>query len=243
MASVLPKAPTTREFWENILDKVDAITEIPPHRWDWRLYFDPDRNARDKIYSKWGGFLDDMPFDPMRYGMPPKSIASVDPMQLMALEVAQRALEDAGYHERAFERERASVILGASGGAGDVGSQYGLRSELPRFQGELPAEVAERLPEWTEDSFAGILLNVAAGRIANRLDFGGVNYTVDAACASSLAAVYQGVPELVAGRSDMVLAGGVDTVQGPFGYLCFSKTQALSPRGRCRRSTPRATAS
>ncbi|HSX70966.1 MAG TPA: beta-ketoacyl synthase N-terminal-like domain-containing protein, partial [Pseudomonas sp.] len=79
-----------------------------------------------------------------------------------------------------------------------------------------------------------ILINVMAGRIANRLDFGGVNFATDAACASSLAAVYQGINELLSGRSDLVIAGGVDTVQGPFGYLCFSKTQALSPRGRCR---------
>ena len=233
LASVLPKSNTTAEYWENILGKVDGITEIPSHRWDWRLYFDADRNARDKIYSKWGGFLDDMAFDPMRYGMPPKSIEAVDPMQLMALEVARRTLADAGYDQKPFDRERASVIIGASGGTGDVGSQYGLRSELPRFQGDLPAAVADRLPEWTEDSFAGILLNVIAGRIANRLNFGGVNFTTDAACASSLAAIYQGVTELVAGRSDIVIAGGVDTVQGPFGYLCFSKTQALSPRGRC----------
>ena len=230
IASVLPKSNTTREYWQNILDKVDAITEIPSHRWDWRLYFDADRNAKDKIYSKWGGFLDDMVFDPMRYGMPPKSISAVDPMQLMALEVARQTIEDAGYHEKAFDRERASVIVGASGGTGDVGSQYGLRSELPRFSGALPAEVADRLPEWTEDSFAGILLNVIAGRVANRLNFGGVNFTTDAACASSLAAIYQGVTELMAGRSDFVVAGGVDTVQGPFGYLCFSKTQ------RCRRA-------
>src|SRR5205814_10059310 len=201
IASVLPKANSTQEYWENILNKVDAITEIPSHRWDWRLYFDADRHAKDKIYSKWGGFLDDMAFDPTRYGMPPKSIESVDPMQLMALEVARRTLEDAGYHEKAFNRERASVIVGASGGTGDVGSQYGLRSELPRFQGSLPADVADRLPEWTEDSFAGILLNVIAGRIANRLNFGGVNFTTDAACASSLAAVYQAVTELSAGRS------------------------------------------
>ena len=233
MASVLPKANTTREFWENILAKVDAITEIPSHRWDWRLYFDADRQARDKIYSKWGGFLDDMMFDPTRYGMPPKSIESVDPMQLMALEVAQRTIVDAGYHEKAFERERASVIIGASGGAGDVGMQYGLRSEWPRFDGTLPDRIADNLPEWTEDTFAGILINVIAGRIASRLNFGGVNYVTDAACASSLAAIYQGVSELTAGRSDFVIAGGVDTVQGPFGYLCFSKTQALSPRGRC----------
>ena len=233
MASVLPKAASTREFWENILAKVDAITEIPSHRWDWRLYFDSNRQAKDKIYSKWGGFLDDLPFDPVRYGMPPKSIESVDPMQLMTLEVAQRALDDAGYADKPFDRERASVIVGASGGAGDVGMQYGLRSELPRFTGALPDSVAERLPQWTEDTFAGILLNVVAGRIASRLNFGGTNFVTDAACASSLAAIYQGVSELTAGRSDIVLAGGVDTVQGPFGYLCFSKTQALSPRGRC----------
>jgi acyl transferase domain-containing protein/NAD(P)-dependent dehydrogenase (short-subunit alcohol dehydrogenase family) len=233
ISTVLPQANTTREYWENILEKVDAITEIPSHRWDWRLYFDADRHAKDKIYSKWGGFLDDLVFDPTRYGMPPKSIESVDPMQLMALDVARRTIEDAGYADKPLNRERASVIIGASGGTGDVGTQYGLRSELPRFSGQLPDSVADRLPEWTEDSFAGILVNVIAGRIANRLNFGGVNFTTDAACASSLAAVYQGVSELSAGRSDFVIAGGVDTVQGPFGYLCFSKTQALSPRGRC----------
>ena len=90
------------------------------------------------------------------------------------------------------------------------------------------------LPEWTEDSFAGFLLNVTAGRIANRLDLGGANYTVDAACGSSLAALNVAVRELRTGASDMVVLGGVDTVQNPFTYLAFSKTQAFSPRGRCR---------
>lgn len=233
MACLLPKANSIEDYWNNILNKVDAITEIPLHRWDWRLYFDEDRSAKDKIYSKWGGFLDDMPFDPIRYGMPPKSLESIDPMQLMALEVAQRTLIDAGYQDRDFNRERASVILGVSGGTGDVGTQYGLRAELPRFYGSLPDNIADRLPEWTEDSFAGLLNNVSAGRIANRLNLGGVNFTTDAACASALAALYQSVSELTSGRSDFVITGGIDTVQGPFGYLCFSKTQALSPRGRC----------
>ncbi|MDG2051851.1 MAG: SDR family NAD(P)-dependent oxidoreductase [Myxococcota bacterium] len=234
IASYLPGAPDHRALWENILSNADAVTEIPTHRWDWRLYFDEDRERPDKVYSKWGGFLEDLPFDPVAYGIPPKAVESVDPMQLMALEVAYRTLEDAGYADVDFDRSRASVILGASGGVGDVGLQYGLRAEWPRFAGELPREVANRLPEWTEDSFAGILINVLAGRIANRLDFKGANFTVDAACASSLAAIHQAASDLQAGRSDFVLAGGVDTVQGPFGYLCFAKTQALSPRGQCR---------
>ena len=232
MACLFPKAGDLRTYWENILQKKNALTEIPAHRWDWRLYFDEDRNAKDKIYSKWGGFIDDLYFDPTRYGMPPNSVESIDPMQLMALEVARRTLADAGYEDKEFDRETASVILGASGG-GDVGNQYGLRSELPRFLGGLPDEVGKRLPEWSEDTFPGILLNVITGRIANRLNLGGVNFTTDAACASSLAAIYQAVGELVSHRSSMVIAGGVDTVQGPFGYMCFSKTQALSPRGLC----------
>ena len=90
------------------------------------------------------------------------------------------------------------------------------------------------MPEWTEDSFAGLLLNVAAGRVANRFDLGGVNFSVDAACASSLAAVYLAARELADHSSDMAIVGGVDTAQSPFGYLCFAKAQALSPRGRCR---------
>jgi acyl transferase domain-containing protein len=234
MAALLPKAPDLRTYWENILHKVDAIIEVPPDRWDWRLYFDPDPKAPDKVYSKWGGFLDSVPFDPMRFGMPPNTLPSIEPLQLLTLNVVQQALEDAGYGARPFARERTSVILGVGGGAGDLGQQYAVRAGLPLALDDPPAQAWERLPVWTEDSFPGILSNVTAGRVANRFDLGGVNYTVDAACASALAAVYLAVRELEDGTSDMVIVGGADTVQNPFAYLCFSKTHALSPRGRCR---------
>ena len=233
VAGIFPKAESIDELWDNILDKVDGTVEIPRERWDWRLYFNEDRASPDHIYSRWGGFLNDLLFDPLRYGIPPRAIKAVDPLQLMTLEVVRRCLADAGLENATEVHERTSVILGASG-VGDVGAQYAVRAEMPRFLGALAPQAAERLPQWTEDSFAGILLNVAAGRAANRFNFGGVNYTTDAACASSLAAVYQAVLELETRRSDVVVTGGIDTVQGPFGYLCFSKTQALSPRGRCR---------
>ena len=243
MATLLPKAPNLQRYWENILNKVDAITEVPKDRWDPEQYFDPDPGAKDKVYSKWGGFLDDIPFDPMKYGMPPSSLRSIDPGQLLTLEVVHAALDDAGYQDRSFARERTSVILGAGGGAADLGLGYGARTFLtkldalsegtPSVQAVL-ARAREDLPEWTEDSFAGILTNVLSGRVANRFDFGGTNFTVDAACASSLAAVSQGMKELQGGTSEMVIVGGVDTMQNPFTYLCFSKTHALSPRGRCR---------
>lgn len=234
MACVLPKAPDLKRYWENILYKVDAVTEIPLERWDWQRYYDPHPSTPDKVYSKWGGFIDPIPFDPTRYGMPPNTLPSIEPVQLLILEATRAALADAGYAERPLPRERTGIILGVGGGAGDLGQQYAVRANLPLYLENVPPAVWHQLPQWTEDSFAGILLNVVAGRVANRFDLGGVNYTVDAACASSLAAVYAAVRELEAGTADMMLVGGADTVQNPFAYLCFSKTHALSPRGRCR---------
>ncbi|MDD3762287.1 MAG: beta-ketoacyl synthase N-terminal-like domain-containing protein, partial [Nevskiales bacterium] len=231
IGTLLPKADNADDYWSHIVHKITAFGEVPATRWDWQQYFDGDRKTRDKVYSRWGGFLDEIAFDPMRFGIPPRSMKSIDPMQLLTLEVASRAIDDAGYAEGGFDRETTSIILGAGGGLGDLGLQYGVRAELPRFVENISDEVWDRLPEWTEESFAGTLLNVAAGRVANRLDFGGVNFTVDAACASSLAAISLAVGELESGRSSMVLAGGIDTVQSPFGFLCFSKTQALSPTG------------
>ncbi len=237
MSCILPKAPNLATFWDNIVNKVYAIDEVPDYRWDWRDYFDEDRAAPDKIYSRWGGFIDEIPFDPLEFGMPPNSLPSIDPMHILALVATRDALKDAGYDKRPFKRQATSVILGTSGGSGELGTNYNIRSSLPWLFGDGPAgriadEAGSKLPEWTEDSFAGLLPNVAAGRVANRFDFGGVNYVVDAACASSLTAVHLAVKELESRDSDMVIAGGVDATQTPFGFLCFSKTQALSPKGK-----------
>ena len=243
LACILPKAPDARTYWANIIDKVEAIEEIPPDRWDWRLYYHQDRKAQDKIYSKWGCFIDEVPFDPMEYGMPPNSLRSIEPLHLLTLQVVREAMKDAGYLTRSFNRERTSVILGAGGGVADLGIAYSIRSFIPLMEhmsngllkaDRLISQMNGFFPEWTEDSFPGILMNVAAGRVANRFDLGGVNFTVDAACASSMAAVYLAVRELQSYSSDMVVVGGSDTMQNPFTYLCFSKTQALSPTGRSR---------
>jgi hypothetical protein len=71
MSCALPKAPDVRTFWANMINKVDAISEIPSDRFNIDLYYDADRKARDKIYSRWGGFINDVPFEPLRYGIPP----------------------------------------------------------------------------------------------------------------------------------------------------------------------------
>ncbi|HTU20930.1 MAG TPA: beta-ketoacyl synthase N-terminal-like domain-containing protein, partial [Gemmataceae bacterium] len=242
MACFLPGANDVRTYWENVLGRVNAITEVPLDHWDWRLYYDANPKTRDKICSKWGGFLADMPFDPLLFGMPPNSLTSIEPVQLYALEAVRRALADAGYSDRPFDRERTAVILGAGGGAAQLAISYSFRSYLPMLAtvpglkdkaADILRQAETLLPDWTEDSFPGILINVIAGRVANRFNFGGPNFAIDAACGSSLAALYAGVRELEMGTSDLAVVLGADTVQNPYTYMAFSKTHAFSPRGRC----------
>ena len=231
---ILPGAQHPSDFWENLLRKVNTITEIPAGRWDWRLFFDPDRKASDKIYSRWGGFIDEVPFDPLRFGIPPNSLKSISCTQLLTLEVVRRALEDAGYESGDFDREHTSVVLASAEGGGAMYNALIARTMLPLLIESAPEQVMQRLPEWTGETFPGALVNVTAGRVANRFDFGGANFTVDAACASSLAAIDIAVAGLESGRCNVAIAGGADFSQSPFFYVAFSKTQALSPRGRAR---------
>ncbi|WP_328610754.1 SDR family oxidoreductase [Amycolatopsis sp. NBC_00345] len=230
MACMFPQAPDLAAFWANVLAGADAVTEVPPQRWDTSLYYDPDGQG-ERTPSRWGGFLPEIGFDPLQYGIPPSSLAGIEPVQLLALEAAHRALADAGYADRAFDRSRTSVVFGAEAGS-DLSNAMTLRSVLPAYVGELPPGLDEQLPRLTEDSFPGVLANVIAGRIANRLDLGGANYTVDAACASSLTAVDAACKELAGGTSDLVLCGGADLHNGINDYLLFASAHALSPTGR-----------
>ncbi|MFX0578322.1 SDR family NAD(P)-dependent oxidoreductase [Nocardia nepalensis] len=236
IAGVFPQAGDTARYWSNVVGGVDAITEVSADRWDPAIYYDSDAVGRvggGKSPSKWGGFLPDVPFDALAYGIPPASLAGIEPVQLLALEVATRALRDAGYGDREFDRKRASVVFGTEAGT-DLGTAYGFRSLFPAYFGALPSALDAHLPDLSEDSFPGVLGNVIAGRIANRLDLRGVNYTVDAACASSLAALDSACKELRAGTSDMVLCGGADTHNSIYDYLLFAAVGALSGNGRCR---------
>ncbi|MFG2944625.1 SDR family NAD(P)-dependent oxidoreductase [Streptomyces adustus] len=240
MACMFPQAPDLPTFWANVVGGRDAVGEVPPERWDPAVHYDAQGtggagSVGGGTPSKWGGFLPRIPFDPLRYGIPPASLGSIEPVQLLSLEAARRALEDAGYGDggREFDRSRTSVVFGAEAGS-DLSNAATLRAVLPSYHGRVPEGLDGQLPRLTEDSFPGMLANVISGRIANRLDLGGANFTVDAACASSLAAVDVACKELVGGTSDVVLCGGADLHNGINDYVLFASVHALSPTGRSR---------
>ena len=116
-AAVFAKAATLTEYWDNILNKIDGITEVPESRWNTEDYFDPDPNAEDKTYCKMGGFIPDIDFNPLEFGLPPNLLEVTDTSQLLGMVVARDAMEDAGYGtERDFNRETVGVVLGVAGG-------------------------------------------------------------------------------------------------------------------------------
>ena len=242
MASIFPKATNLPEYWDNILKKIDCITDVPASRWAIEDYYDPNPNAPDKTYCKRGGFIPDIEFDPVEFGLPPNILEVTDVSQLLGLVVARDAMEDAGYGEgRAFSRENTGVILGVVGMATKLFTPLMTRLQYPVWKKVLKSsgvsdEDAQRIVDkiklayvgWEENSFPGTIGNVIAGRIANRLDLGGTNFVTDAACGSSLAAIKLAVGELIQGRADMMISGGVDTDNSITTYLCFSKTPAFS---------------
>ncbi|GAA3463423.1 SDR family NAD(P)-dependent oxidoreductase [Saccharothrix longispora] len=240
MAGVFPGARDVQEFWTNVTRGVDCITEVPETHWRSADHYDPDPNAEDKTYCRRGGFLPSLRFDPVEFGMPPATIESTGVVQLVSLLVARDVLRDAGCDRDWFDPARTGVVLGYSG-APSIAQMLVPRLHLPVLRAVLrqsgvdeqrSTEIAERFRDfylpWSEDSFPGMLGNVIAGRVANRMNLGGMNCTVDAACASSLAAVRMAVTELVEHRADLMITGGCDADNSITSFVSFCRTPALS---------------
>lgn len=250
MGCILPGAPDLATFRDNLLAGADAITEVPEGRWPAGTY-DPESDAVDRLYCDRGGFVDAFAaFDPLRWGLPPSSVEGTDPDQLLALEVAGRALEDAGLDDADLPRDKVGVILGRGGyvtpGQTRLVQAVRTRAELAEtLRALVPdldeaqieragAEYAERVPGLAADTMIGLVPNLTASRIANRLDLHGPAYTVDAACASALLAVDQACREITAGRCDVVLTGGVHLAQDVTFWTVFAQMGAMSRSGTIR---------
>ena len=247
MATLFPESIDSQAFWKNIIEAKDLISAVPQTHWLVEDYYDPDPKAEDKTYGKRGGFLPYVDFDALDWGVPPSIIEATDVTQLLALMVAKKALQDmAGGDFSHVERSNMSVILGCTSAQKLLGHmtsrlqkpvwikamrEFGLPEDEVQ---DIAKRIADHYVPWQESTFPGLLGNVVAGRIANRLDLGGTNCVTDAACASTFSAISMAVNELYLGDSDTVLVGGADTMNDIFMHMCFSKTPALSMSGDVR---------
>ncbi|MCX4903187.1 beta-ketoacyl synthase N-terminal-like domain-containing protein [Streptomyces sp. NBC_00878] len=204
------------EYWQLLTDGRDAVTTLPPGRWD-PFVRDPDRLPDDMTrHGAFLGGLDDIAgFDAEFFGIPAHEATAMDPQHRMLLEVTREALDHAALTAPALAGTRTGVFVGISG------NEYA----------HLTTADLAAVDAWTA---TGASMSIAAGRLSYALDLRGPSLSVDTACSSSLVAVHHAVRSLVTGESDTALAAGVNLLLTPAVTLGFQRAGALAPDGRCK---------
>ena len=248
LAALMPDAPSIDAFWQNIIDSKVSIRDIQEGRWPGPIsHFyrkgGPGESQEGFTYSKIGALVEGFEFDWRRWRQPPGTLPQIDPCQLWAVAVAADAIEQAGYdgESKDIDRTRCGVVFAnALGGenrnlsnirvwsnhTSEVAKKHGLPAgSLEAFTNEL----VDGAPRIDEDTMPGELANVVSGRVANLLDLQGPNHAMDAACASSMAAVLDACRLLQTRQVDVMLAGATDRTMDPATFSKFSAIGALSP--------------
>ncbi len=250
MSCTFPGAKDIHAYWDNIRNKVDAISDVPENRWEHR-YYDPSSSAIDRFYCKRGGFIDDLAqFNPMDFGIVPITVDGTEPDHLIALKMAKAALEDANIFNKQFPLDQTGIILGKgnylSTGMTRLVEQLRTSEHLVNLLTTIAPDITsldlekikkefqKQTGHFGADTAMGLIPNLAASLIANRLNLGGTAYTLDAACASSLIAVDHAVQELTTRRCNLVIAGGIHLCQNVTFYSVFTQLGALSKQQQIR---------
>nr|RNJ65933.1 MAG: polyketide synthase [Leptolyngbya sp. IPPAS B-1204] len=211
-----PGAHDPQSFWQLLCQGGDAITEVPPDRWDIDQFYDPTPGRPGKMNTRWGGFLDQVDqFDRQFFGISPREAVSMDPQQRLLLEVAWEALERAGQVVEQLAGSNTGVFVGISS------SDY-----RQIFQGEYDC-----LDPYMS---TGNAFSIAANRLSYLLNLQGPSLAVDTACSSSLVAVHLACQSLRSGESNLALAGGVNLILAPEVTIVLSQAQMMASDGRCR---------
>ena len=208
----------TESFWKLLVEGREAVSEVPPDRWNVERFFDAEPGLPGKSIARRGGFLERIDqFDPQFFGISPREAPYVDPQHRLILETAWEAIEDAG------------LVLDLEGGT-DLGVFVGIsHNEYQGIQG-TPWEHSGIGPH----SPTGCAHSIAANRISYCFNLRGPSIAMDTACSSALTAVHAACEHIRAGRGDAALAGGVTVIITPGGFIGFSQASMLSPEGRCR---------
>jgi acyl transferase domain-containing protein len=211
-----PGARDSRAFWKLLRDGVDAITPVPPGRWDSDAFYDPDPSAEGKMSTRWGGFVEQVDqFDPQFFGIAPREVTTMDPQQRLLLEVTWEALEDAGLVPERLAGSKTGVFVGMS--------SYDYYTLLSQDSRNIDAHIG-----------TGNTNCIAANRISYLFDFQGPSLVVDTACSSSLVAVYLACKSLWSGDATLAVAGGVQLVLSPWVTVGYSKSGFMAADGRCK---------
>jgi phthiocerol/phenolphthiocerol synthesis type-I polyketide synthase E len=218
MAARLPGASNVAAFWNNLCAGVEAIRDISEEEL-LASGVHPSVWNRENYVRK-SAFPENVElFDAHFFGFTPSEAAIIDPQHRLLLECAYEALEDAGQDADRYPGQVA-VFAGCS-----------LNTYLLTHLMGLPDLVRK---------IDMVQLNLAsspdflATRISYKLGLKGISHTVQCACSTSLVAVHLACQSLLAGESDMALAGGAAlNFHLRYGYPLIPGGM-FSATGKCR---------
>lgn len=216
-----PQADDLDQFWENLCQGKNSVTEIPKERWDYQLYFDSNKNKTGTTYSKWGGFLSAVDeFDPLLFNISPQEAELMDPQERLFLQCAYETLEDAGYNREALSKE------GESGLGGNIGVYVGVMYEEYQLFGAQESMKGRNIALFGNPSSV-------ANRVSYFYNFNGPSMAVDTMCSSSLTAIHLACQSIMAGDCKAAIAGGVNISIHPNKYLLLAQGKFISSKGQC----------
>jgi acyl transferase domain-containing protein/acyl carrier protein len=212
-----PGANNPESFWELLRDGIDAITEVPADRWDVDEFYDPEPGIPGKMYTRYGGFIDQVDqFDPSFFGISPREAERMDPQQRLVLEVAWEALENAAVVPAQLSDSPTGVFLG-------IGNfDFGL------------LQVDREVDQINAYDGTGSSLCIAANRLSYLLNLRGPSLVVESACSSSLVATHLACRSLQTGESNLCVVGAVSLMMSPAQTITFSQARMMAPDGRCK---------
>lgn len=249
MACRYPDAQSPFELWETVLARRRAFRKMPDVRLDLADYSPRDANDSDSIYSIEAAVIEGYHFDRSRFRVSEESYASADTTHWLALDVASKALADAGLADgNGLPRDDTGVIIGNTL-TGEFSRAALLRHRWPYVRRVVRSVLDEAsidggridtvmaaienkykspFPTPNSETLAGGLSNTIAGRICNHYNLRGGGFTVDGACCASALAVISACTRLAAGEIDVAIAGGVDLSLDPFELIGFARNGALA---------------
>ncbi len=224
-----------KEFQEGIFNGDSAICKRPEDRWK-----GCDELANKFLHGRgsWGAYIKKIEFDSGSFHIPPIEIPDILIQHLLILNVAAKAMKDAGLPARKI-RNRMGVIIGAD--FDYEATNFQLRWELlnssegQKANSELKAAQDACSPPLTSSRTLGALGGIIASRIAREFRFGGPSFVVSCDSSSGLKAVEIGVRAIRQNEADMMLIGAVD-LSGDIRNIiisdrlqCYSKSCRIAP--------------
>ncbi|MFC3195077.1 SDR family NAD(P)-dependent oxidoreductase [Marinicella sediminis] len=218
----MPQSENLDEYWDNLANAVNMITEIPRDRWNWEDYYGDPLKEDNKSNSKWGGFMKEIDkFDSLFFGISPHEAEFMDPQQRLFLECVWAAVEDSGHKIADLSGTKTGLFVGvATNDYVDIMATNDIGIEAYTSTGNSHS----------------VLVN----RVSYLLDVHGPSAPLDTACSSSLVAIHRALESIHCGSCDMAIAGGVQVMASPSGFITFGKAGMLSPDGKCKTFDSRA---